>query len=283
MAHRVLFLIGRLAEGLLQVLAPEERIVPEPAAPGGFFENPAGTHPFEVLGNPAGFSIQRQDTAVARPAPRFGRSGEPAQQKGVVRRGNFGLRPLGQSPATRTHSRLAAQGEYLEPAVVRDGGESGLLGEVLGLGACVGGERVLQLEPLLLLGVVDPGVVGKDHFESAAGQQPPDLALLARAPGRRQQFHQPSAFRWRSKSREMPRWALSTTRSSSAREKVPCSPVPCTSTKASGARITTLASTPASLSSVYARSSSTAPSTITTESEATSAPNDEGCEVGSAS
>src|SRR5439155_25107463 len=135
-------------------------------------------------------------------------------------------------------------------AVVGDGGKPGLPGEVFCLGPRVRGERVAQLEAVLFRARRDAGVVGEEELEPGTVEQPAHLALLPRAPGRDQQLHQPSAWRWRSKRLAIARWPTSTSRSSSARLKVPCSPVPCTSTNRSGARMTRLASTPASLSSV---------------------------------
>src|SRR5690606_40859360 len=100
------------------------------------------------------------------------------------------------------------------------------------------------------LGQGDNGAGGR------AAEDLPDLAhLVPAARGEDEgRGHCPSAARWRSISRATPRAARSRSSSSCGRVKVPCSPVPCTSTSSPDSRATTFMSTRAATSSAYSRS-----------------------------
>ena len=102
--------------------------------------------------------------------------------------------------------------------------------------ARIGLERVTGLEQILGALLVQHDVVGKDDLDAGRLEDPPDLPLLPRVPRRRQQLHQPSTCRWAAKSSAIHRPRDRGVGRAGTREKVPCSPVPCTSTNRSGSQ-----------------------------------------------
>jgi len=249
MTYRVLLLRRGLAEGLTELHAEKERVVAKPPASPWRVEDRTLAHALKDLGNGAGPTDQDEHAPVARPTTLRLCPREPPQQLGVVGGINFGGTASGPGPSLGPGTGSTAQHQDLEPRVVRDRRKPRPSGEVLRLAARVGFEAVAQLEPVFLLGLKHPGPVRKDHLVPRGLQNPPYLPLLARAPGGGEQPHDPRAACWALKSWRIPDSAMPTSRSSSAREKVPCSPVPCTSTNRSGWTITTFESTMASRSS----------------------------------
>src|SRR5690606_38915259 len=142
----------------------------------------------------------------------------------------------------------------LQAGIIRERVEAAQPHEVPRLGAGIGLERDVNLQPVLCRRFSKPELVGEDDLATERCQQLAKFGLLATAArGNQQPAHPAIAARCRLNNSSRPDFARSSSESSSLRSKVPCSPVPCTSTNESGASMTTLASTSASRSSRYAR------------------------------
>ena len=247
---RVLLLRARLAERLAQLIAPEERIVAESAAAARRFEDPsARRRPRTPRGSPrrARRRPGRSDSAPAAAPPAHRPGG--ASSSALLAASTSAADPVapahrrdrtpGAPPSENTSSpeSSATVGRPLRRAKC----------SALCLALASKVSPVSSRSSAALL--VQQDVVGEDDLDAGRLEHPADLPLLSCAAGGGQQLHQPSACRWAAKSSAMPLPARSSRRSSWAREKVPCSPVPCTSTNRSGCSITMLASTAASRSS----------------------------------
>src|SRR5690606_26225928 len=283
MAYGRLLVRCRFREGSAEVITQEKRIVTESAGAPRLLQDGALTGPLEDFGNGIGSPQQDENGPVTRPSLRLGSTEQPAEELRVVGLVHLGGGAAGSGPALRADPGCAAQGEDFESRVVGHGGQERAPRKVFGLAARIAFERLSRFEQRLGALLQDARPIGKDDLVSRRLERTADLGLLSRAPRCHQQLHQPRTFRCAAKSSAMPTRPYSRMVSSSAREKVPLSPVPWTSTRRSGSSITMLASTSASRAARYMRSRRGSASTMPTLTAATRVPNGDSIPVRSAS
>ena len=194
-----------------QVIAQEIGIVAEPTLPPRRLENPAGASALEHLGDALRL---RRAVAPGRsgsvPAASLRRAGQAANQLGVVGGVDFRVasgsrRPTGGSarpgapPSEKTSSpeSSATVGRPLRRAKY-----SALC---RALASKVSPSRAGPRHGSW----IQHDVVGEDHLDAGGLEHPPNLALLAGAPGGGEQLHQPSACRCAAKSSAIHRSARS--------------------------------------------------------------------------
>src|SRR5690606_23944133 len=175
---------------------------------------------------------------------------EPAKEFGAVGGGDLVVRTLLPREALAPDAGCPPQRVHLEAAVVRDRRAPALHGAPGRLRPGGGLEGVEDLQ--LVLGRIesDTEFLRPHDLQPRHRQERPELRQLASTSGGHEQArHALMAVRCSAKSSCSPPCARSRSASSSARAKVPASPVPCTSTNSPLSSITMLASTSASRSS----------------------------------
>src|SRR5215203_3663957 len=249
MAYCVLLLICRLPKCLANLIAEEVRVVPETSVTARLLQNSTTAIALAYGRYRAKRREVVEHAAVARQTARRRSPGEPTHQFGVVRSIDLGLAAFHPTPSFGVDPWSATQGEHFETRIIGKGGQRAQAHEILGLEPGVDFEALPRLQRISGGGFMEPDFVGKYHREARPAQDPANLPLLARAAGGGKELHSPSAVRCARNSWVMPPSARPRMVSSWAREKVPCSPVPCTSTYCAGSSITMFESTAASLSS----------------------------------
>src|SRR6185369_12907517 len=233
MTDAVLFLRRQLRGGPAQILQKEIRVVAKAAA---------AARRARDLAVPLRFRHQR--LGVARPAHQHQHADVVGKAILVSRhlREKFSIvsfigfrfasvtrRMNPRSSAERVHAKARVVGERGQPR--REGGMTRL------------GEGVLEKGLVGFLGFGDAEFRLRDDARAEGLEELLDLRLLARiARGKNDALHKPSARRCCATSSAMPRPAMASSWSSSARAKGSPSAVPCTSTKRPAPVITTFMS-----------------------------------------
>lgn len=249
MAYPLLLLDSRLGECLSQLVGKKVRIVTEAALATGMIEYDAARCP--ATGKLGGAIDKRGNTHVASAPIRHVR--ERLEQSSVVRRVQRDSNQIGsRTPALAADSRLAAQCVDFESRVISDDGPLRTPREVPRLGEGVLLEGVGILQVVLRRRRVNTSLGEIHHGNSRGAEQLAKLSKLAAATSRNEQRlnrHRERALDCSASISPSPRTARFSISSRSSRAKVPCSPVPCTSTNRPSLLMITFMSTAATTSS----------------------------------
>ena len=247
---------ARFREGTSQVRRLEVRVVTESAFTPRILEY--ATFYLSAAALFAASVAERGDAYVPGAVRKFVLSapsgrGHPRDELGIVRRvQRLTIEILATRPSLAVDTRLSAQNVDAHPRVVAKSWFPRQLKEVARLCERVLFEGLVAFQLFLCSAFRDAEARHVGNLETKLGEDLAQLAQLAGAPsGEKKDLtaHSDSAFVCAVSSERIPAIASSSSWSSWARSKVPCSPVPCTSTNFPSLLMTTFMSTSALTSS----------------------------------
>jgi len=100
-ANRILLVGGRIAKSLSQLIAEEQRIIPEAAGALRRLQNAPGAIAIAHERDSAGRAEKYQDAAIARHPLGVGKTSQASEQLGVIGRVDFQRRAGSSSPSFR--------------------------------------------------------------------------------------------------------------------------------------------------------------------------------------